>query len=153
MRIIKLKETELRMSIEEYFISELFNRNPRGLFIFPQKMIRAHSLQIGDTILFSLKGTVRYVATTLTGMEENTYLFKENYPCCFQIDVANLKPVSFHLNDFEKELRMQSLTSKSLNRQGWVELEENEQTRNIVTQFTGFEYTYPMHFTIQNTHT
>lgn len=72
MRLVKLSIDEFadETELQNYFNNRLPKRSPKGLFIFGNQVAR-NGLKPGETILFSYRNKLRYVAKAKTGRMEN----------------------------------------------------------------------------------
>lgn len=138
MRLIKLSVKEFKdlKSVHSYFQdvgSEFRNRGKHGFFCFPKGWIAEDGLEPDETILFSYKGQVVYVAKTLSGRMPWFGPESADYPNYFQVDLASLMHVSFTVQALETMLTEQAGLSKSITAsQGWPRLPDDKDTETVV---------------------
>src|SRR5207253_8395544 len=104
------------------FFAGLSKRNPPGLFLIPPGQIRADGLAVGEWVLFTYLGRLRYVARAASGRQDNTFEPRQGFPHCFIVDPASIRPVDLPLNEVEQRFRAAGI-DRSLAGQGWTELD------------------------------
>jgi hypothetical protein len=74
VRLIKLSTNEFpgEANLLTYFAQELQDRKPPGLFRLPTGWIGKDALHEGETLLFSYRNRLRFVAKAKTGRMDNT---------------------------------------------------------------------------------
>jgi hypothetical protein len=134
MRVIKLSKLvfEDQNLLRDYFTNKLPELNPPGLFTFING-IGEDGLYVGETLIFSYDGRIRYIANAASGRELNRYQNPgQNERYCFQIDLASIKEVDIKMSEVEKRLKKEAGLQKSLVGQGWTIVEETKATKRVV---------------------
>jgi hypothetical protein len=134
LRLIKLSTDEFpeEAEIQAYFVKELQGRNPTGLFRFPKGWIGENNLSEGETLLFSYRNKLRFVAKAKTGRMDNTYMPHQDYPFCFEINMKTLRNADIPLDEVEHQLRTHAGLQKSLHAQGWTMIPDSERAEEII---------------------
>lgn len=134
MRLIKLSTDEFpeEADLQAYFTQVLPNRQPPGLFRLPRGWIGEDGLDVGETLLFSYRGRLRFVGEAETGRMDNTYLPDENYPYCFVINMRSARRANVPLNEVEQRLRAEAGLTKSLQAQGWTRIPDSDRAEQII---------------------
>jgi hypothetical protein len=136
MRLVKLSTEEFLddNALHTYFAEELPRRNPPGLFLFGNQ-IAADGLEPGETVLFSYRNALRYVAKVETGRMDNVYMRQADYRHCFIINLRFLRPTVVPLQELEGQLCNKAGLQKSLIGRGWTKIPDSEQAEQIVDRF------------------
>ena len=143
MRLIKLSTEEFKADedVHNYFNnrnSEFHSRGMNGVFIFPNGWIAKNSIEPNDTILFSYRGNILYVAKTCSELLPWNGKESEAYPNYLEIDLESLKQVSFSVADLETELRNKTgFTNSIAKSQGWPILPDDSKTVAVVNMLCG----------------
>jgi hypothetical protein len=135
MRLVKLspKEFPEESDLLTYFAEELPSRNPPGLFVFPKGWIAQGELDPGETVLFSYRGRIRYIAKAATGRRANQSQKPDLYPNCLEINMESVRQTDFAVGDLEKHLRDEMSLEKCLERsQGWPRIPDDPRAERIV---------------------
>ena len=118
MRLIKLSTDEFADEdvLQTYFADELRKRTPKGLFIFG-KQIAPNGIKPGETILFSYRNKLRFVAKAKTGRKKNIYRSIDTYPNCFEIKMP-VRKANIALEEVERKLQAKADLKTSFEGQG-----------------------------------
>ena len=134
MRLVKLSTDEFteEADLKAYFTQELPRRNPPGLFRLPTGWIGQEALEPGETLLFSYRGRLRFVAKAETGWMDNTAMPHPNYPYCFIISLSSVREADVLLTEVEQRLRAEAGLRKSLQAQGWTRIPDSDRAEQII---------------------
>jgi hypothetical protein len=133
MRLVKLSTDEFpeESDLLVYFDRVLPARTPPGLFRF-KGHIADGALDPGETVLFSYRAHLRFVARAETGRMDNTQIPHVDYPHCFIINLQTLRPANVPLDELENRLRMEAGLDVSLRGQGWTRIPANEHAEQLI---------------------
>jgi hypothetical protein len=133
MRLVKLSTDEFpeESDLLAYFDQELPARKPPGLFRF-RGHIAEEALDPGETVLFSYRGRLRFVARAETGRELNTQMPHVDYPYCFVIDMPTLRRADVPLDHVEHRLQTEAGLNGSLRGQGWTRIPDSQQAEQVI---------------------
>ncbi len=136
MRVAKLSDSEFAdVDALDAFFAGLANRNPPGLVLIPASQIRADGLAMGEWVLFTYQGRLRYVARAPSGRQDNTFEPRQGFPHCFVVDPASIRPVDLPLSEVEQRFRAAGV-ERSLGGQGWTEL-NSEAADRVIADLAG----------------
>jgi hypothetical protein len=132
MRLVKLGTREFpnQSDPQAFFAQELPSRKPPGLF--PCKQIGKNGLQPDETVLFTYRCRLRFVAKAKTGRKNNIYVRQADYPHCFEIDMKSLRRADVPLEEVEHQFRSQSGFQKSRRAQAWTRISGSDQAKQII---------------------
>ena len=132
MRLVKLSINEFstERELQAFFAQKLPARIPPSLFPCGRQ-IGEKGLQPDETVLFTYKCRLRFVAKTKTGRMKNTYV-RMDYPNCFVIDMKSLRQADVPLEEVEREFRTQLGFKKSLRTQSWTRIPDSTQAEQII---------------------
>lgn len=126
MRVVKLSQENFHdiEAVVQFFEVELPTRNPPGLFCFTNQ-IAENGLQVGELLLFTYRGRVRYIGRVQCGRRPNTCLPQNGYPNCFIVKPNTLKPATVEaaFEDIEAALLAVGV-EKNLAVQAWTVIPE-----------------------------
>jgi hypothetical protein len=127
MRVAKLSTEEFadESRLDEFFAA-LSQRNPPGLFLIG-KQIAADGLTPGETVLFTYRGRLRYVAHAASGRLDNTFARQGEYPFCFILDPPSVQRGDASLAELEQALNAAG-AEVSLAGQGWTRVPDSPAT-------------------------
>jgi len=132
MRLVKLTDELLGGALNDYFDNVLPARHPPGLFRCPRGPIARNALATGETMLFSYRGRIRFVARAGSGRMMNTYLPDAKYPHCFLVNLQTLRRVNASVEEVEARLRDRNCLDKSFRSRGWNIIDDTEEAERIV---------------------
>ena len=134
MRLVKLNADEFpeERHLLAYFDRELSSRTPPGLFRFTKGRIAEGALDPGETVLFSYRGRLRFVAQTETARMDNSYLPDDDYPHCFIINMKTVRSVDVPLEELENRLRAEAGLDVSLRGHGWTRIPDSQRAERAV---------------------
>jgi hypothetical protein len=124
MRLVKFSDKEFpnEDALERYFAGDLSKRTPKGLVFCPPK-IAEHGIYVGETILFSYRNKLRYVAKAetprMTNIYQHEYPENKKYPYCFCIKLPGRK-ANVPLQTVGENLRAEAGLDIKLRGQGWT---------------------------------
>lgn len=132
MRLVKLSTDEIanEEELQNYFTVKLRTGTSPGVFVF-NGHIAENGLAPGETILFSYRNKLRYVASAKTGRKDNIYRHKAKYRYCFIVDL-DLIQADVSLQEVERRLRAQAGLQNSLTGQGWNKIPDSEKAEKVI---------------------
>jgi hypothetical protein len=133
MRLVKLSTDEFPEESDHlaYFNRELPARRSPGLFRFKGR-IAEEALDPGETVLFSYRGRLRFVAQAETGRMDNVHMPHVDYPHSFVINLQTVRPTDVPLNELENRLRAEAGLDVSLRGQGWTRSPDSERAEQVI---------------------
>jgi hypothetical protein len=133
MRLVKLSTDEFanERDVLDYFDRELPSRTPPGLFRF-RRQIAEDGLEPRETILFSYRGHLRFVAQAETGRMDNVHMPHPDYPNCFVINMQALRRANVPLAELEERLRAEAGLDLSLRGQGWTRIPDSDRAAQVI---------------------
>jgi hypothetical protein len=139
MRLVKLSTDQFpeETDLLAFFDQKLPARNPPGLFRFAKRRIAEGSLAPGETVLFSYRGHLRFIAQTKTGRMDNVYMPHPDYPCCFIMNLQTLRRANVALAELESPLRTQAGLKVSLGGRGWTRIPDGKRTELVIAALGG----------------
>jgi hypothetical protein len=99
-------------------------------------MISKDGLALGETLLFSYRGRLRFVAKAASGRLEGTATPHEDYPCCFLVDLGSLRPADVKLPEVEEQLRAEAGLRTSLRGRGWTRIPDSNRAEQVINGLT-----------------
>jgi hypothetical protein len=136
MRLVKLsqqKEFPDYEDVENYFASDVWDRNPPGKFLLPRNQLAEDGVAESEMLLFSYLGRVVRVAKAASGRCENRDKYRVAYPYYFVIDRSTLREVDFSLADLEDAMCRRCGVTKTIAKgRGWVRLPETKEAYKAV---------------------
>jgi hypothetical protein len=125
MRVAKLSPDVFadEAVVHAFFRTELPRRNPPGLFHVGSQ-IAEDRLSVGETLLFTYRGRLRFVGRTATGRLANTFGLQPEYPYCFIVETGSVRPADASLAEIEQALAAVGV-SVSLAGQGWTRVPDS----------------------------
>jgi hypothetical protein len=134
MRLVKLstKEFPQEAALLAFFNQVLWGRNPPGLFQLPSGWIGEVGLDKGETLLFTYRGRLRFVAKAETGRMDNIYMPNPAYPYCFVVDRNSLRQADVPVEEVERQLRDKAGLQKSLQAHGWTKIPDSESAEAVI---------------------
>jgi len=133
MRLVKLSPSVFKneSELQDFFDNGLGNQKPKGLFIFRGRHIAPNGLYPGETVLFSYRNKLRFVAKAETGRKDNVYGKRKKYPYCFVVKLP-VRKTCVSLEEVERKLHIQADFQKSLSGQVWTKIADSEQAERVI---------------------
>jgi hypothetical protein len=134
MRVVKLHPEvpfATEAAVEEFFTDLLPNRNPPGLFHIHGE-IAPGGLAIGERLLFTYRGRLRFVGRAATGRQVNTYNLQDRYPNCFRVEPGSIQRADASFAEVEQAFAEAGVHVGSLASQGWNSVEDSEAVEDAV---------------------
>ena len=138
MRVVKLGRDdpfETEAAVADFFTNRLPNRNPPGLFLMHGE-IAADGLAIGERLLFTYRGRLRFVGRAATGRQVNTFDLKDEYPNCFRVELGSIQPADASLTEVEQALAAAGVAVNLASR-GWNRVPDSPAVENAVQGLVG----------------
>jgi hypothetical protein len=133
MRLIKLSTQHFanEKQLDGYFKREL---NGKRRFYF-NTQIREDGIMPGETVLFSLRGRLLYVAKATVGRTRDPERKKGKYQNYIVIGTP-IRKLDVSLEEFERKLETKANLKISLKGQGWNIIEDSKRTEKTIDSFT-----------------
>ena len=137
MRVAKLSSDIFadEAAVDAFFTAELPRREPAGLFHVGTQ-IAADGLAPFEMILFTYRGTLRFVGRAATGRLENEFGLQAEYPYCFIVEPESIQPARASLTEIEQALEVAGF-NVSLAGQGWTRVPDSAAAENAISEFVG----------------
>lgn len=141
MRIIKLSKEEFKdkVSIKEFFFSDLPNRENPGAFYLTKGRLSSEKFSFGEKIVFSYEGKAIFISESASDILDSNDQDKDKYPTYFQVNLEKLIDVtdkSISLEHIEDLFKFYSGEYKNLLKsQGWPMIEDTTFTELLWRYF------------------
>ena len=125
MRVAKLSSDVFAndAAVDAFFTAEFARRNPPGLFLVGRQ-VAADGLAPEETVLFTYRGRLRYIARVVSGRQDNTFARQASYPYCFFLDPSSVRHADATLAEVEQALAAAG-TAVSLAGRGWTRVPDS----------------------------
>jgi hypothetical protein len=137
MRIAKLSTDVFadEAAVDAFLTADLPCHSPPGQFLMG-KQIAADGLGLGETILFTYRGRLRFLGRSASCRQDNTGARQAEYPYCFVVEPGSIRRADASMAEIEQALAAAGV-HVSLAGQGWNRVPDSPAAESAVAELIG----------------